>query len=265
MEVAAWKVYTPYAPNNRTWMLDDPTYGVPMIEKARSLGVKLICAHKGLQLFGFQREYTSPRDIGVVAKAFPDMRFVVYHSGWQSDVREGAYNDANPQGVDVLIKSLLDNGIRPNSNVYAELGTTWRNIMSAPTQAAHVLGKLLKSVGEDNVLWGTDCIWSGSPQPQIVAFRAFQIDLAVANANGYPTLTPDLKRKVLGLNSARLYGIDPEARRCEIERDAVEKYRANYRDVEPDRYEPRYLTRGPITRRGMLRWFAEHGGCWSIG
>ena len=44
-----------------------------------------------------------------------------------------------------------------------------------PDQAAHALGKLLRYVGEDNVLWGTDAIWYGSPQPQIMAFRAFQI------------------------------------------------------------------------------------------
>jgi len=46
--------------------------------------------------------------------------------------------------------------------------------MSSPDEAAHVLGKLLSRVGEDRVLWGTDGIWYGSPQPQIMAFRAFQ-------------------------------------------------------------------------------------------
>ena len=38
-----------------------------------------------------------------------------------------------------------------------------------------MLGKLLTRVGEDRVLWGTDAIWYGSPQPQIMAFRAFEI------------------------------------------------------------------------------------------
>jgi uncharacterized protein len=47
--------------------------------------------------------------------------------------------------------------------------------MRDPEQAAHVLGKLLRHVGEDNVLWGTDCIFYGSPQDQIQAFRAFRI------------------------------------------------------------------------------------------
>src|SRR5262249_12125305 len=97
---------------------------------------------------------------------------------------------------------------------YAELGSTWRFVMRDPTTAAHLLGKLLKHMGEDNVLWGTDSIWYGSPQDQIQAFRSFQIAPALIEAYGYPELTPSLKQKVFGLNGARVYGIDvPERRR----------------------------------------------------
>ena len=78
-------------------------------------------------------------------------------------------------GVNRLITSMMQAGIGPNQNVYAELGTTWYRLMQTPDQAAHVLGKLLKYVGEDNVLWGTDSIWYGSPQDQIQALRTFEI------------------------------------------------------------------------------------------
>ncbi|MEX2245970.1 MAG: amidohydrolase family protein [Dehalococcoidia bacterium] len=265
MDVAAWKVYTPYGPDGNGWFLDDPVTGIPVIEQARALGVKTICAHKGLPLFGYDRENASPRDIGVVAAAYPDVNFVVYHSGWFPGTREGAYNAANPQGVDVLVKSLQDNGVQPNTNVYAELGSTWRNLMSDPTQAAHLLGKLTRHVGEDNVLWGTDCIWTGSPQPQIVGFRTFQMDPQFAQANGYSMLTDDVKRKIFGLNSARLYGVDPEEQRCKIDRDEVERLRTAWMELDPDTHELRYVPRGPITRRGMLRWFGDHGGKWQLG
>jgi predicted TIM-barrel fold metal-dependent hydrolase len=266
MDVAAWKVYTPYGPNGRGWFLDDPQFGIPMIEQARRLGVTTICAHKGLPLQGFDVDAASPRDIGVVAKAYPDINFVVYHSGWFPGTREGPYdpNDA-ARGVNTLIKSLLDNGIGPNQNVYAELGSTWRNVMSNRTQAAHLLGKLINHVGEDNVLWGTDCIWSGSPQPQIVAFRAFQMDPGFAAQFGYAPLTDTVKRKIFGLNAARLYGVDPEEQRCRIERDEVERLRHAWRDLEGDTHEPRWAARNPISRRGMLAWFAEHGGRWQLG
>jgi predicted TIM-barrel fold metal-dependent hydrolase len=258
-------VYTPYGPDGNGWFLDDPVLGIPVIEQARRLNVKTICAHKGLPLFGFDRENASPRDIGVVAAAYPDMNFVVYHSGWFPGTREGRYNPDAPQGVDVLIKSMEDNGVRPNTNVYAELGSTWRNIMSDRTQAAHLLGKLIKHVGEDNVLWGTDCIWTGSPQPQIAAFRAFNIEPQFAQEYGYAPLTAEVKRKIFGLNAARLYGVDPVVQRCKIENDEVEGLRNAWVDLDGDSHEIRWVPRGPTSRRGMLRWFAENGNRWQLG
>ena len=194
------------------------------------------------------------------------MNFVVYHSGWYPGTREGAYDPANAElGVNTLVKSLLDNGVQPNTNVYAEMGSTWRNLMSDTTQAAHVLGKLLKYCGEENVLWGTDCIWTGSPQPQIAAFRAFKMDPQFAQQYGYPMLTDDVKRKVFGLNAARLYGVDPVAQKCRIEKDEIEKLRSAWTDLDGSTHEPRYTSRGPTDRDGMLRWFANNGGRWQLG
>jgi hypothetical protein len=260
MDVAAWKIYTPYAGDTGGWFLDDEQYGIPLIEKARETGVKMICAHKGLPLFGFDEAYASPRDIGVVAAAYPDVNFVVYHSGFYPGTSEGPYDPTNAErGINTLVKSLEDNGVGPNQNVYAELGTTWRSVMSDPTQAAHTLGKLLKYVGEDNVVWGTDCIWYGAPQPQIVAFRTFQIDPELAAEHGYPELTSDLKAKVFGLNAARLYGVDAEERRCGIATDQVEQYRNAYRDLDADSHVARWSPHGPISRRDVLRYFARTG------
>jgi predicted TIM-barrel fold metal-dependent hydrolase len=246
-------------------MLDDERFGIPVIEKARSLGVKTICAHKGIPLFGFDREMASPRDIGVVAKAYPDMNFIVYHSGWFPGRREGAYDPNTVEGTDVLVKSLLDNGIAPNSNVYAELGSTWRNIFPNPTQAAHLLGKLIKYVGEDNVLWGTDCIWTGSPQPQIAAFRTFQMDPAFAQEFGYAPLTDEVKRKIFGFNAARVYGVDVTDVRCKIEDDEIEQLRQAWTEMDGNSHLPRWASKGPTSRKGMLDWFARNGGRWQIG
>ena len=67
------------------------------------------------------------------------------------------------------------------------------------------------------MLWGTDGIWYGSPQPQIMAFRAFQISAEHQERYGYPALTDEVKRKVFGLNAARLFGVDPEATRCALD------------------------------------------------
>jgi predicted TIM-barrel fold metal-dependent hydrolase len=259
LDVAAWKVYTPYAgTTGQGWFLDDEQFGIPMIEKARETGVKRICAHKGLPLFGFDPSYSSPRDIGVVAKAYPDVQFVVYHSGWEPSNPEGPYdpNDAEI-GVNSLVKSLEDNGVQPNTNVWAELGSTWRGVMSSPTSAAHTLGKLLRYVGEDRVCWGTDCVWYGAPQPQIVALRSFQIDPELAQAEGYPELTNEVKAKIFGLNAASLYGIDAEALRCELDADLVEDQRNLRFEMQPETHERKWTANKPISRRAVLSWFGN--------
>ena len=61
--------------------------------------------------------------------------------------------------------------------------------MRDPDTAAHIVGKLVKHIGEKNVLYGSDCIWYGSPQDQIQAFRTFQISEAFQEKYGYAKMT----------------------------------------------------------------------------
>jgi predicted TIM-barrel fold metal-dependent hydrolase len=142
----------------------------------------------------------------------------VYHSGYQPDpsIKEQAYqpDPAEHFGVDRLVASLAQAGIHPGANVYAELGSTWFMVMRSPVEAAHVLGKLLKAVGEDRIVWGTDSIWYGPPQFMIDAFRAFQIPPWMQAEYGYPALTREIKRKILSTNAAPLYGVDLDAARA---------------------------------------------------
>jgi hypothetical protein len=145
--IAAGKTYTQWGPDGKGYWLDDERYGIPFIEQARARGVKVICVHKGLPLFGFDYVYSTCRDIGAMARLYPDMTLIVYHSGYEPWRTEGPYDPARPEGgVDSLIRSLQDNGIPPNRNVYAELGSTWRLLMREPDEVAHVLGK---SVAEE--------------------------------------------------------------------------------------------------------------------
>ena len=258
--IAAWKVFTHFPdafgePGN-AWRLDDadpslPKVGHAFIEKARKLGVKIIAAHKG---FGGGSGYASPDDVPRAAKDFPDVHFIVYHSGFErTGPREGPYTRATAHlGVNRLITAMKRAGVGPNENVYAELGSTWWTIMRDPEQAAHVLGKLLKYVGEDNVLWGTDCIFYGSPQDQIQALRAFKIGGEFQERYGYPALTPLRKAKILGLNGARVYGVDPKKRRYRFTRRELEEIRATH----PFKHE----TYGPRNKREVKRLRDHHRG-----
>jgi predicted TIM-barrel fold metal-dependent hydrolase len=254
--VCAWKTYTQWGPDGNGFFLDDET-GIRFVEEARRLGVKVICVHKGLPFGPKSYEHSQCRDIGPIAKRFPDVSFLVYHSGFVTEVEEKAYGqNAGGDGIDTLIRSLEDNGIGPGSNVYAELGSTWRFLMRDPQQAAHGVGKLLKHCGPDNVLWGTDSIWYGSPQDQIQAFRAFQIAPEFRERHGYPEITPQLRAKVFGLNAMRPYGISAEEMKLRARRDAVAGERLAYRE----RPEPHFRTRGPKTRREFMNLLGWNGG-----
>ena len=254
--VCAWKTYTQWGPDGTGFYLDDDV-GIRFIEEARRLGVKVICVHKGLPFGPKSYEHSQCRDIGPVARRFPDVSFLIYHSGFVSEGEEKEFGkNANGDGIDTLIRSLEENGIKPGSNVYAELGSTWRFLMRDPQQAAHGVGKLLKHCGPDNVLWGTDSIWYGSPQDQIQAFRTFQIAPEFRGKYGYPEITPALRAKIFGLNAMKPYGISADEMRLRARSDAVAGERLAYRE----RPEPHYLTRGPKTRREFLNLLGWNGG-----
>ena len=128
--------------------------------------------------------------------------------------------------------------------------------MRNPTAAAHVLGKLLRHVGEDRVVWGTNSIWYGSPQDRIQAFRAFQIAESVQQRHDYPLLTATIKAKIFGLNAAGAYGVQPALRRKRAERDAVSRLKAAYR-ANPN---PSFATHGPRNMAEFQAQLRSRGG-----
>ena len=253
--ISAFKTYTQYGPGGVGFFLSDDV-GRAMIERARRLGVRNICVHKGLPFGPRSYEHSQSSDIGVVAKDYPDMNFLIYHSSFVAGNEEQAFEaGAGRDGVDTLIQSLIDNEVAPNSNVYAELGSTWRFLMRDPNNAAHTLGKLFRYVGEDNVLWGTDSIWYGSPQDQIQAFRTFQISEEFQEQYGYPAITPELRAKVFGLNAAVPYGID----QAEIQQLTANDFVTVEKLAYQENPQPSFLTYGPKNRREFLN-FLKWGG-----
>lgn len=257
-DIAAWKIYT-MVPMNAAFYFDDhdptkPQIGQDFIDHVREIGPPIICTHKGISsIVGSTPELCSPIDIGPAAARNPDIDFVVYHSGFEPGQPELPYTpETRDVGINRLIASMEDAGIGPNENVYAELGGTWWFAMQDPAELApHVLGKLLEYVGEDNVVWGTDSIWFGTPQDQIQALRTFEISQEFQDRYGYPALTPEIKAKIFGGNSARLYGVDAEAVRCEFTPEELEAARVSL---------PAPRTYGPETIEAAARLIAAHQG-----
>ena len=163
-----------------------------------------------------------------------------------------------------MLAALDRHGVPPNDNVWVDLATLWRQLLTQPDQAAHALGKLLSRVGERRVMWGTDAIWYGSPQAQIMAMRAFQITAEFQDLYRYPALTDQVKAAIFGLNAATLFGVDPTATRCGLATDPLtanvqESVQLRGDGALPSAWSPH----GPTTRRQVLRWLASPTTRWT--
>ena len=206
----------------RRWRLDDeqvayPTYELITRNQARLKetrpGFGNICVHKGLAPNEQATpEIGHPADIPKAARDWPNLNFIIYHACIRprffmyeslQEIESGALRAGVP---DISWTTEFAQLAADLPNVYAELGTTWAStVITFPTVAAHLLGQLLKFLGEDRVVFGSDSVWYGSPQWQIEALWRFEIPRDMQEKYGYPELTETAKRKILGLNSARLY------------------------------------------------------------
>jgi len=208
----------------RQWRHDDEAVAYPTFElieknyqklKAAKPGFNNICVHKGLAPGPPDPERGHPRDLPKAAKDWPNLNFITYHACIQPaffmyDALQEVKSGKMRQGVpDISWTTEYATLVAPYKNTYAEIGTTWASsIVTFPTVAAHIMGQLMKFMGPDRIVFGSDAVWYGSPQWQIDAMWRFQIPEDLRKKYGYPEMTPDARRKILGLNSAKLYGIN---------------------------------------------------------
>jgi predicted TIM-barrel fold metal-dependent hydrolase len=228
LKVDAWKGYTGAAPKgfDRGWFVDDEKIAYPMLERARKLGVKRVCLHKGLPL-GPVADYNHPRDVIKAARDFPDIDFLLYHAGLLG-VSAAKPSGEVPWTTEFCQMKKKEPGLR---NIYMELGSTFGQLVTTnPTACAHLLGQVVEAFGADHVLWGTDSIWYGTPQWQIEAFRRFEIPQVLLDAHSYAPLTRAVKEQIFGANAARVFGVDVNARRNDIPQDYLSRMKMAYFD-----------------------------------
>ena len=238
LKIDAWKGYTGQGlgPNPEGWWLDDEKVCYPTLEYSRKLKVKNICIHKGLALGLFNEEHCHPKDVVKVSKDFPDLNFLVYHSGFKSlpdalpAAEEGFKKNPRVPWVSDLCEMRKKN---PHMrNVYMELDSTFGMMaVTHPLLCAHVLGMIIEAFGAGHVLWGTDSLWWGSPQWQIEALRRLEMPDQLIKQFGYKPLTTEVKRQIFGLNAARVYGVDPKARRNPVPGDYIDRLKKLYQQA----------------------------------
>jgi len=234
LKIDAWKLYTGAEVGKNAWWLDDEKVAYPFWERTLKLGVRNICVHKGLPLGLFNEEHCKPRDLLKAAKDWPRLNFIVYHSGFRGfrPLRPNEPRERNPQEIPWISDLLRTCRTHPEvRNIYFELGSTFGQTSAyAPEVCMHMLGQMLQVPGgEDRILWGTDSIWGGSPQSQIERLRRLRIKDELVEKYGYPQLTDRIKEKILGLNAARLFGVDPSAVRKAIQGDRLAALKEEYR------------------------------------
>lgn len=239
LRVCGWKMYTGAELGERAWFLDDEKVAYPFWERSRKLGVRNLCVHKGLPLGAFNEKACTPLDLEKAARDWPDMNFIVYHSAYRGTgfIARGTGERVtdpkrdDPQEIPWI--SDIFRILRRNPkirNIYFELGSTFNQLSSSnPVRCLHMLGQMIQTAGADHILWGTDCIWGGSPDSQIQRFRRIRMTDELMEKFKYPELTDKVKNQIFGLNAARLFGVDVKARRNAIRADRLTRIRQEYR------------------------------------
>jgi predicted TIM-barrel fold metal-dependent hydrolase len=259
----SWKGYTigdPLQPSQWPWRLDDEALVYPAYERMLKAGIKTLCIQKGLlsetiaEAFPDRWQYAMVDDVGPAARDWPDLRFVIYHSGIKPF---GALPQADAERFEQTgrIDWVTDLAEIPEKygvdNVYAELGTCFASsAVMHPRHCAALLGTLIRGMGSDRVLWGTDSIFYGSPQWQIEAFRRIEIPEDMQRAHGFAALGDadgPVRSAILGLNAARLYDIalDVSGKPAELQEDEFARMRGFYRAAGP---APSHLAYGYVAR-----------------
>ncbi|MPY99181.1 MAG: amidohydrolase family protein [Actinophytocola sp.] len=195
-DVARWgckgvKLYTAeWRGESRGWNLKSPE-AARYLEKCRELGIKNVHVHKGPTIWPLDKDAFDVADIDYAATNFPDLNFIVEHVGL-------------PRIEDFCFMAVQE------PNVYAGLAVVVGGLMHArPRFFNKVMGELMFWLGEDKLIFGADyAIWE--PKWQVEGF----VDWNMPDTDEYSDYGPvsvEAKKKILGLNAAKLYDLDVPA------------------------------------------------------
>lgn len=199
------------------FLLDDEEVAYPLLEHARKVGVKVIAVHKAM---GASVKAYGVADFDKAAQQFPDLNFEIVHAGW------------------AFLEDTVILAERPN--IYLNLEGTSNFLGIAPRRFAEVLGRFLQTGphmpnAERRVLWATGAV-AAHPQPYLEMFWNFEMPKDLIDDYGYPPVTKEAKRRILGQNFADMHGLDlaqliaaipnDEGRRAQLRGDLAEPWSA---------------------------------------
>ncbi len=222
------------------WRMDDEKVLYPFYERLLKAGHNIVCVHKGLfppqieARFPHLLPYARVDDVGKAAKDWPGINFVIYHSAYRfagDGTAEQGLAQFERTGRVEWTSDLAEIPERYGvTNVYGDLGQIFaQTTVVQPRLAAALMGILVKGLGADHVVWGTDAVWTGSPQWQIEALRRLEIPEDMRRRYGFAPLGPadgPVKDAIFAGNSARMYKYD--TRRADLDADEVSRVTREY-------------------------------------
>jgi predicted TIM-barrel fold metal-dependent hydrolase len=243
---------------NFPWHADDAKLMYPFYEKIARSGIRNVCIHKGLfapaveAKFPRLRPYADVSDIGRAAADWPQLNFLVYHSGyrWVGGNPADGMAEFDQTGRSAWVSDLAEipqkYGVH---NVYGDLGQlfAWTSV-AEPRLAAALMGILVKGLGTDRIVWGTDAVWTGAPQWQIEGLRRLEIPEDMQRKHGFAPLGPAdgaIKTAIFSGNTARLYGLEQHA--SLVGQDRFAAIKQDYQANGPGRSNLRY---GYVSKAG---------------
>ena len=178
------------------WRMSDPELVFPFFERARQHGLPTVAIHKAIPFGDVPMESYKVDDLDAAAAAFPDLNFEIVHGG-VAFIEETAWLLGRFPNVWVNLEGLS-----------FILGANPRTFASLVLGLCAVGGPLVL----DRMVWGTGAM-AAHPRPLLDAFDRFQFpeDL-LANSgslfSSVPQISAETKAGILGLNYARMAGLD---------------------------------------------------------
>lgn len=194
-DIMGVKLYTAeWKGDSKGWKLSDD-WAKRYLDKCQQLGIKNIHVHKGPTIRPLNRDAFDVADVDDAASSFPELNFIVEHCGL-------------PRLEDFCYIAAQE------PNVYGGLAVAMAFMHHRPEYFGKIMGELLFWLGEDRLLFASDyAIWQ--PKWMVEGFVDYQIPDSITSGDLNP-ITDQAKKKILGLNAAKLYNLDVPAD-CQIQ------------------------------------------------
>lgn len=185
------KLYPAYSYQGRMrgWSLDDPSYGMRIVEAARDLGLRNIAIHKAVP-FGAPVDFYKVGDLESPLREFRDVNIQLVHAGYA-----------------FLEETLILMNAFPN--LIANIESTMAFAVVRPAAFAKILGEMLYWASADQIVFSSG-LNIMHPQPLVEALAGFTMPTDLMEGHGYGEVTDEIKAKILGGNIMRLHNITAE-------------------------------------------------------